>query len=100
MRINTIAVLVFLFSVVFIDSRAQPNTSKNLSVSWRVIENHHDDKSQFLSALTLANTGKSTFPSSGWTLYFNFVRNILPGSVTGGVAIDRVNGDLFRLRPL
>jgi hexosaminidase len=100
MRINTIAVLVFLFSVVSIDSGAQPNTGKNLSVSWRVMENHHDDKSQFLSALTLANTGKSTFPSSGWTLYFNFVRNILPGSVTGGVAIDRVNGDLFRLRPL
>lgn len=75
-----------------------PDVSK-MRVQWEVIENHYQNQSQFLSAFTITNKGKAALPSSGWTLYFNFIRGIIPASVTGGVHMEQVNGDLFKLYP-
>jgi hexosaminidase len=36
---------------------------------------------------------------SAWALYFNFWHPVLPGSVTGDLALERLNGDLWRLTP-
>lgn len=72
---------------------------RKLHVRWEVVENSHDGASQFLSAFTFTNTGTVALPASGWNLYFNFVRRIVPESVTGGVGIAGANGDLHRLFP-
>jgi hexosaminidase len=93
--------LTLLFAVGVHAAEAQPPSFdvKKISIQWEVIENNHQGKSQFLSALTFTNKGKTSLPASGWTLYFNFIRAVVPSSVTGGVTIEQVNGDLFRLFP-
>jgi hexosaminidase len=70
-----------------------------LKVRWELIENNYRKQPQFLSALTISNTGQSALPEKGWALYFNYISEIRPQSVTGNVIIEHVNGDIFRLRP-
>ncbi|HUC81194.1 MAG TPA: family 20 glycosylhydrolase [Flavisolibacter sp.] len=70
----------------------------NLSVQWEVVENGYKGKTEFVSAFTI--TSKSgTFPAAGWSLYFNFPRMIKAASVTGGMTIEHINGDFYRLSP-
>ncbi len=49
--------------------------------------------------LTITNTSNRTLSSEGWALYFNSCRKTRPGSVTGGVDIVHINGDLSKLAP-
>ena len=97
MRTLLLTALVLISFLV----QSQPKTidASKINVQWEVIENSHQDKSQFLSAFTFTNAGKEDIPATGWTLYFNFVRSVDPASVTGGVMIERVNGDFFKLYP-
>jgi hexosaminidase len=69
-----------------------------LHVQWEVVENNYQNKAQVLSAFTLTNKSKRILPTTGWTMYFNFIRDIK--SSTGNIGIERLNGDLFRLYPL
>jgi hexosaminidase len=73
--------------------------ARYLQVRWEIVENNYQGKTQFLSAFTFTNTGKTDFPREGWTLYFNFIRTPVAGTTTGGVNVERLNGDLFRLTP-
>jgi hexosaminidase len=96
------SILLTLWIVVGVYAAGAQSPSfdvKKISIQWEVIENDHQHKPQFLSALTLTNKGKTSLPASGWTLYFNFARTVVPSSVTGGVTIEHINGDLFRLFP-
>jgi hexosaminidase len=97
MRTLLLTALVLISFLV----QSQPKTidAAKINVQWEVIENSHQSKSQFLSAFTFTNEGKEDIPATGWTLYFNFVRAVDPASVTGGVMIERVNGDFFKLYP-
>lgn len=70
-----------------------------LKITWEVGENVYRGQPQFLSAFTFSNTGATPLPASGWAIYFNFVRQVHPDTVTGGIQIAHVNGDLFRLSP-
>lgn len=97
---------LFLFLALFGSIHTllgQKNTKlfdpKGLKVQWELTENEYLGKRQYLSAFTLTNTGKTVLPSANWTLYFNYIRDIDPSSVTGGVHIEAVNGDIFRLYP-
>ncbi len=73
---------------------------KKLSVEWALVSNNYQSKSLCLSALTITNNGKTVFPASGWTIYFNYIRSIDPATVTGNVLIKHVNGDVFSISPL
>jgi hypothetical protein len=69
-------------------------------LSWEFIEN---DPEQDLSRATfvIKNNGKQTLDDSNWMLYFNQMgTGVVPGSVTGNVTIDHVNGDLLRIIPV
>lgn len=92
---------ITLLSIIVlpVSGHAQQSTFdvRKLSLTWEVVENHHQRKDQFLSALTITNTGKGVFPASGWKLYFNFIRQI--SATTGGVSAKHVNGDLFNFAP-
>ena len=48
---------------------------------------------------TLTNTGTRALPGKGWTLYFNCMEGVAIGARPGHVALERVVGPLFRLRP-
>lgn len=95
--------LLVSFSVILIVqfTFAQTITTdvSKIGFQWEVVENHYQQKAQFLSAFTITNNGRQTLPASGWTLYFNFVRSVSSASVTGDVAIEHINGDLFKLYP-
>lgn len=69
----------------------------NLSVQWEVVENNHAGKREVLSAFTF--TAGDALPAKGWALYFNFPRGIRTETVTGGMAVDFINGEFYRLRP-
>lgn len=98
MRVLTTLALYLLLSQYVI---AQKNTfdPKTLTVEWEVIENNYQNKTQTRSAFTFTNTGKTAIPSTGWSLFFNFVRAIKANSATGNLQITHVNGDFFRLTP-
>lgn len=51
--------------------------------------------------LTLRNNSVYSLGNTGWALYFNQqpARRIGPGSVSGGVSIVHLNGNLFRIAP-
>jgi hexosaminidase len=96
---SVLLTLLFAVGVHAAEAQSPSFDVKKISIQWEVIENNHQGKPQFLSALTFTNKGKTSLPASGWTLYFNFIRAVVPSSVTGGVTIEQVNGDLFRLFP-
>lgn len=70
----------------------------DLIIQWEVVENNYKGKTEFLSAFTITNYG-SSLSAKGWSLYFNFPRMINSATVTGGVKIDHINGDFYRLYP-
>jgi hexosaminidase len=50
--------------------------------------------------LPLKTRGDQTLGERGWEIYFNHPgRNVVPGSVTGNVTIEHINGDLMRIIP-
>lgn len=79
--------------------KSPPFDVKNLRINWGLKENKFQNKRQYLSSFTFTNQGKTVFPSKGWTIYFNYIRDIEPASVSGGVKIEPVNGDIFRIVP-
>lgn len=67
-----------------------------VAIAWTCVSNT-DDQDTFSASFSLRHSGAGVI-ASGWAVYFNACRKIVPGSVTRGFAIDHVNGDLFRLR--
>jgi hexosaminidase len=70
--------------------------NEQLLLRWGVLDNHLDGG--FSSRLTLINNTSAPLESE-WTIYFNFLRVVDSESVTPPLAIEHVNGDLFRIRP-
>ncbi|WP_395262207.1 family 20 glycosylhydrolase [Halalkalibaculum sp. DA3122] len=68
----------------------------SLEVSWQLVDNHYQDRAQFLSVLTLKNEGDHAIPPGGWSIYLN---NMSGTDQTGNVEIEHINGDLSRLTP-
>ncbi len=73
-------------------------SGSQLKLKWECISNHHEGDN-FLAELVLTNHSDSALSGNDWALYFNTCRKIYAESVTGGVAISQVNGDLFKLTP-
>ncbi len=69
---------------------------ENLQVTWKLVDNHHNDNNRYLSHLTLINNGDRPIPDSGWSLYMN---NLAGEDRTSNFYIEQVNGDLNRLYP-
>ncbi|XZG71146.1 family 20 glycosylhydrolase [Chitinibacteraceae bacterium HSL-7] len=69
-----------------------------LKLTWECITNHFDGDT-FLAELTLTNLSDAPLSGSDWALYYNACRKPKPESVTGGVEMIHVNGDLSKLVP-
>ncbi|WP_437970501.1 family 20 glycosylhydrolase [Sorangium sp. So ce260] len=80
-------------------SAPQRPSGADLAVSWGVLDNYKNPAVSFGSELTITNHGTVPLGNSGWTLYFNFVRTILPESLPPGVKVTHINGDFFKMEP-
>lgn len=98
-----IACSLLIVCITSLSSVAQKKNSvlpiQQVRVEWEIVENHYQGKSGFQSVFTFINTGKTALPAKGWSLYFNIARAIRPESVGGGMIIENINGDLFKLSP-
>ncbi len=90
---------IILFAILFTTScSAQKNFRPELlKLEWETIENNHKGKTEFLGAFTLTNLNSEPLPASGWNIFFNFPRRWK--SAAGGVKVEQVNGDFFRIYP-
>lgn len=94
---------LLIVCITSLSSVAQKKNSvlpiQQVRVEWEIVENHYQGKFGFQSVFTFINTGKTALPAKGWSLYFNIARAIRPESVGGGMIIENINGDLFKLSP-
>lgn len=95
--------LVLFFAILsalpVFSQKGKPFPVKNLQINWQLVSNNYKGKPVNLSFFSLINKGKSSFPSSGWTIYFNCNRVIFPISATGNVVLKHLNGDIYQLKP-
>ena len=91
------------FIILALCVHAQTNTpafnAGNLRIQWEVLQNNYNGKAQFKSVLRFTNAGNLAMPASGWKIYFNFARQIVPDLVEGPVKIEHLNGDFFCMSP-
>lgn len=79
---------------------ALPLDTKDITLSWEVVEEKHQGKNQALSALTIKNTGKVAMPAQGWTLYFHGSPSFKPkAGEAAPVKVEHINGDYLRMTP-
>ncbi len=91
-------VLLTLFCLVQFYTFAEKSFDiSSLKISWEVLENNYQNEKKFLSEFTIVNKTKVEFPKTGWVLYYNYGRTVI--SATGGVEINHINGDFFKMTP-
>ena len=89
-----------LAGLIFINAFAQQKPNNiGLRLKWEIIENNHLGQQQSLAELTLSTGKHFALPTKGWKLYFNFLRPVIAGSVTGGLEITHIAGDFHYLSP-
>lgn len=74
--------------------------SENLSIEWKVVSNQVADVPRCRTLLTITNNNSRALGDRGWAIYYNQdAADVVPGSVTGRVSIERLGGDFYRLSP-
>ncbi|WP_395641574.1 family 20 glycosylhydrolase [Rudaea sp.] len=93
-------VLALLLQAVFAFAASQPAP---LQLQWETVkigvadsgaERHSE------AAFVLTNRDSRPLPASGWAIYFDCLADARTGEMPGHVRVERVNGGLFRLRPI
>ena len=84
---------------VMAQSKVQVNPLNGLSLTWKIVTNNYENKPQSRNELLFSTAADWKLPQKGWKIYFNFARPIVPASVTGGMQIRNLNGDLFCISP-
>jgi len=106
-----LAVVLVLLVFINYSSGKQPNNSTislnksnsksdyKISISFELITNYYQDKSELYSKLTIKNIGKSNI-GNNWIMYFNFSagRDILQVQ-NENVKIEHINGDFYKMYP-
>lgn len=73
---------------------------ESVAVSWQLESNQVADSPRFRASFTLTNRGNTPIESGDWSMYYSQTpREIVEGSVNGPAEIERINGDLYQLRP-
>lgn len=52
------------------------------------------------AAFVLTNRDAEPLPAAGWAIWFDCLADVATGRISGHAQIERVNGGLFRLRPI
>ncbi len=71
-----------------------------LQLNWELIANNYNRTPiAAKSSLKFTNKGNALFPSSGWTIYFNYSRKILPNLSVKDFIVTHINGDFYQIKP-
>lgn len=89
--------LLILFTVSLMFS-CEKNTGV-IEVSWQLIENQYDGKSQLKSEITFTNNSKYTLTNDNWKFYFNWFRSIKGEQECDMIKGETPNGDLSYIEP-
>jgi hexosaminidase len=99
-RVAIVTCIVFVSAICVCQVDASDANSasskRQISVSWRLVENHPDG--HFSSVVRLQNEGEVSL-DDGWQLYFNCSSKLAKKSVSDGIELAHINGDLYVLRP-
>lgn len=101
MKINMTLVLLSIFTLHAGTGvlSAAVTDSIPLTLTWEVLENNYNATGETRSVLKISNRGTETFPSSGWTIYFNGPEIRGTGPDTAAVSARLINGDFLRIMP-
>ncbi len=91
-----------VFVMILLALAAVASAQTALQLRWQLKEDVFrgpTDEGAARPAFTLTNRDTKPLPARGWAIYFNALHEPLPGTVQGGVAIERVTGDLQRIVP-
>jgi hexosaminidase len=97
MRTTIAAALVILTACV---PPAQAQTA--LALQWELkgdVFADARDRGASRAVFTLTNTDTTPLPPTGWAIYFNALLPRTPGSERGGIRIEHVIGELYRIVP-
>ena len=95
---TTIAAVFLLVACCVLPARAQ----SALQLQWELKGDEFADardRGASRAVFTLTNNGTTPLPARGWAIYFNALLPRTPGSEKGGMVIEQVIGELFRMVP-
>jgi hexosaminidase len=95
---TTIAAAFLLVACCVLPAQAQ----SALQLQWELKGDEFADardRGASRAVFTLTNNGTTSLPARGWAVYFNALLPRTPGSEKGGIVIEQVIGELFRMVP-
>jgi len=98
-HITLISIFALLLVIPCFSQNTQFFPEKDLQITWHLITNNYSGEEANLSSLTFKNKGNIKFPADGWTIYFNFNREVNSKLTKGSLNISHVNGDINQLKP-
>ena len=94
-----ISLLLFVsFLPIFSQKKVVFDEGK-LQINWELIANNFNKEPKVISSFKITNIGNALFPSSGWTLYFNYNKAVFPNLKETNFSISHVNGDVYQIKP-
>ena len=94
-----ISLLLFVSSLPIFSQKKAVFDEGKLQINWELITNNFNKEPKVISSFKIINNGNALFPSSGWTLYFNYNKVVLPNLKETDFIISHVNGDFYQLKP-
>ena len=70
-----------------------------IDVSWQLIENQYQGKSQLKSEITFTNNSRFTLNNDNWEFYFNWFRSIKDEQECEKIEGKTINGDYSYIKP-
>ena len=102
MKLRHLLIFICCSSALFSTAQrsAEDNLVSRLALRWSFVRNLYGSTPKAVSVLKVINKSASTFPASGWKIYFNANRAVDPSPMEGDLRVRHINGDLFCLEPL
>lgn len=91
---------VCCFSAVQAQQNRKDVNVSDLSIEWKVLENNFQHKGDAISVLNIIPGSSNSLGQSGWKIYFNFGRTVVPSIEGQGLNVKHVNGGLYYIYPL
>ena len=98
-RFLIILLIIFVNTFPTYSQKNQFFDQKNLKINWELISNNFQKEENVLCSFKFTNTGKTYFPASGWTIYFNSFQKMESDLSSNNFIITHLNGDLFQIKP-
>lgn len=90
-------ILLILFAVCCSPNNQEPFSVSDLHIIWSVTENLGGT---YANSWKITNYGDSTFPATGWALYYNHVVGVpVAESISGSLEVTQISGTYYKITP-